>query len=495
MTAGDIWVVAPLLCLAGGAFAVYLLGRLITARNEVLAVFSSLTFGAALASLVVLGQRVEAAQYERLSAPTWGYLGGGGASLVATRGGLLMSGIACALGIFVALYSGCYLSLDRRYRTYYPLLLLMVAGLTGMVVAGDLFSVYLFCELMSVAAYVLVAFRRQTGTAVEAGMKYLVMGTVGTLTLLFGIAMIYRETGTLRLTEVILAPGIWARAGMACLIVGLGIKSAIVPAHTWLPDAYGRAPSSVSAMFSGTVLQCCLYVLLYTSMGLGFPPRYLGAVLMTVSVLNMTIGNGLALVQTNTKRLLAYSTIAQMGYAMFSIGVGLRYGIPEAVQAGFFLILVHTAMKALAFLSKGICHFYRGTTLVSELRGTYQHLPLVATAFTVALVGLVGIPPMAGFAGKWLILAEVLRTGDWAVYVGAGLFLLNTLVSLGYYVPVITMLFTPEPGKSAVRPIRVSRWMTVPVVALTLVVLVLGFAPAPLLRLTHELLTPWLPVP
>jgi formate hydrogenlyase subunit 3/multisubunit Na+/H+ antiporter MnhD subunit len=188
--------------------------------------------------------------------------------------------------------------------------------------------------------------------------------------------------------------------------------------------------------------------------------------------------------------MLAYSTNAQMGYALFSIGVGLRHGIPDAVRAGFFLILAHAAMKALAFMSKGICHFYCGTSLIEELKGTYQRLPVVAVSFTIALVGLAGVSPLAGFAGKWLILSELYRTADWVVYVGIAVFLLNTLVSLGYYLPAIAMLFTPAREEVPAR-IRVSGWMAVPVVGLTLLVLALGVAPGPWLRWSEGLLGFW----
>ncbi len=484
----DAWVLAPLVCLVMGSVAVYLVGRLVTRRSWVLAAVTAATFVALLFCLVALALDLGQAERAGGLSPMWGCADAGGACLEVRRGGLLMCSIAAGLGLCVALYSGRYLALDRRYRTFYPLLLLMVAGLTGMVMASDLFSLYMFCELMSVTAYVLVAFRRTTDTAVEAGFKYLVMGTLGTLTLLFGTALIYRETGALQLVQAIRSPGIWARAGIACVTVGLGIKSAIVPAHTWLPDAHGRAPSSVSAMLSGVVIQSGLYALIHASTSLGLPASYLGSTLIIVSLLNMTVGNGLALVQTNTKRLLAYSTIAQMGYAMFGIGVGLRYGVAEAVQAGFFLILGHAAMKALAFLCKGICHFYCGTTQVDELRGTFRRLPLVAIAMTVALVGLAGVPPLAGFAGKWLILVEVFRIGDWLVYVGAAVFLLNTLVSLGYYVPIIAALYAPGVEELTAEPIQVSRWMAIPVVGLTVMVLVIGTVPGPWLRLTEGVL-------
>jgi len=174
----------------------------------------------------------------------------------------------------------------------------------------------------------------------------------------------------------------------------LGVKSAIVPLHTWLPDAHGWAPSSISAMLSGIIVQSAFYALLKVSLGLGFPAHDLGTLLIVLSLLNMTLGNGMALVQTYTKRLLAYSTIAQMGYVMLSVGVGLRYDVPLAIQAGFFLLLAHAAMKGVAFLCKGVCHFYCDATRIEDLRGTAMRLPLVAVVFSVALAGLAGVPPL-----------------------------------------------------------------------------------------------------
>jgi proton-translocating NADH-quinone oxidoreductase chain N len=494
----------PLLCLIGGAFVIYLVARLIThqswlaSHNEWLASLTALVFAVALGLLLEIdGASVRDLAQQKLKAGGLAQqeVGRGDIPMLAApkkieRGAVFIGSVAMGLGLCVAIYSGRYLSLDRRYKTYYPLLLLLVAGLLGMVLATDLFGLYMFCELMSVTAYVLVAFRRRTDTAIEAGFKYLVMGSMGTITLLMGIAFIYRETGTLMLPQTIATPGIWSRAGLACILVGLGIKSAIVPAHTWLPDAHGRAPSSISAMLSGIVIQSALYALLKVSLGVGFPARDMGLLLMILAVLNMTVGNGLALVQIHTKRLLAYSTIAQMGYAMFSIGVGLRYALPAATQAGFFMLLTHTAMKGLAFMSKGVCHYYCHTTLVEELRGTSRQLPLVAATFSIALIGLVGIPPLAGFTGKWFILAEVLRTGDWIVYVGTIIFLLNTILSLGYYLPLIAMLYTPLPSVDVdPSPIAISIWMIVPLVILSLLVIVMGIYPGPWLRWSANVLT------
>ncbi|MGC9394957.1 MAG: NADH-quinone oxidoreductase subunit N [Anaerolineae bacterium] len=481
-----IGVVLPLAILASGAFALYLIARLVTSRNEWLAILTATVFAAALGALLALARAPGSA------APTWGDAmavesGMGNVVLQADAGAVFIGGIALAMGLCVAVYSGRYLALDHRYPTYYPLLLLMVTGLLGMVMTRDLFNLYMFTELMSIAAYVLVAFRRRTDTSIEAGFKYLIMGTVGTLTLLMGIALIYRETGALTLPQPITAPGVWARAGLACIWVGLGIKSAIVPLHTWQPDAYGRAPSSVSALLSGIVGP--FYILLKLTLELGFPARDLGLGLMVCALFNMLLGNGMALMQTHTKRLLAFSSLAQLGYVMFSVGVGLRYGLPEAVQAGFFLLAAHAVMKGLAFLSKGVCHFYDHTTLIEQLRGTFRRLPLVAITLSIAIMGLIGIPPLAGFTGKWFILTQVWYAGDVWVYAGIVVFLLNTLLSLGYYLPILAMLFSPLPTENTPSPVKVSGWMIVSLMVLAILVIGIGIFPGPLWQWAGRVLT------
>ncbi|MEA3407926.1 MAG: proton-conducting transporter membrane subunit [Chloroflexota bacterium] len=480
---GNVQVALPLALLTGGAFALYLIGRLVTGRNELLALFTALVLALALGTLIPL---FAITGPEQSSAPTWGYLESGGAFLRADPGGLIVAGVALGLGTLVSLYSGRYLALDHRYRLYYPLLLLLVTGLVGMVLAADLFNLYMFCELMSVAAYVLVAFRRRTDTAIEAGFKYLMIGSVGTVTMLLGISFIYRETGSLAFSSPSLGTlGTWTRAGLACLLVGLGIKSAIVPLHTWLPDAHGRAPSSISAMLSGIIVQSALYVLLKISLGLGWPAYRLGTLSILLGFLNMTVGNLLALMQTYTKRLLGYSTIAQMGYIILSMGVGLRYQSHEAIQAALFLLVAHAAMKGLAFLSKGVFHFYCGTTTIDELRGTAVQAPLVAATFSIALAGLAGVPPLAGFASKWFILGGILQAADTLGYVVLAVFLLNTLLALGYYLPLIGRLFARETSRALPR-IDISPWMVIPLVILGTMVLAIGLHPGILLEWTAD---------
>jgi proton-translocating NADH-quinone oxidoreductase chain N len=358
-------------------------------------------------------------------------------------------------------------------------LLLLIAGLSGMVLAADLFTLYLFSELMNVTAYALVSFRRRTETAIEAGFKYLIMGTVAASIILLGISFVYRETGSTAFPLEGGASGLWVRAGAACFLVGFGLKSALVPLHTWLPDAHGRAPSSISALLSGIIVPGAFYTLLKVCLGMGVPAYDLGTYLIVSSALNMVVGNSMALVQENTKRLLAYSTVTQMGYLMFSVGVGLRYGVPLAIQAAFFLIVLQAVTKGLAFLCKGAFHFYCDATTVSQLGGMATSMPMIGTAFCVALVGLAGIPPLAGFAGKWFVVQGALRSTDALGTVGLAVFLLNSLLALGYYLPLIGKLFSRPVRAFKGGRVSVSRWMTLPIVVLAGLVLVMGLYPGP----------------
>lgn len=482
---GDVWVIIPLVVTVGGAFAVYVVARFVTRNNAVLA---SLTAFTLLISLILVGwldMHSRQLESEGLLAPAWGNFEMGAVYLQADPGALLVSEIALGLGILVAIYSGRYLALDKRYETYYPLLLLMLTGLMGMVLAVDLFNLYLFCELLSITTYVLVAFRRQTDTAIEAGYKYLVMGSVGTVSMLFGISAVFRVSGSLSLPILTAMDTVWGKIGMGCLVTGLGIKSAIVPLHTWLPDAHGRAPSSVSTLLSGVVIQSALYTFLKVALGLGLTANRLGGWLMGIAIANMFVGNLMALRQIHTKRLLAFSTIAQMGYVLVAVGVGLRSHNPGAIQAGFYLLIAHAGMKGLAFLCKGIYHFSHDVTTIDQLRGMAWNMPLTAFCFAFALGGLAGIPPLAGFVGKWLILTEVLTTGDIWTYLVSFLFLVNTLIALGYYLPMLVNLFSPAHPDIKHSP-RISGWMLAPVVMLTIVVLAMGFSPNGWLTLTNR---------
>jgi formate hydrogenlyase subunit 3/multisubunit Na+/H+ antiporter MnhD subunit len=245
-------------------------------------------------------------------------------------------------------------------------------------------------------------------------------------------------------------------------------------------------------MLSGIIIQSTFYALLKVCLGLGLPAGSLGTFLVLAALLNMTLGNWLALVQTHTKRMLAYSTIGQMGSLMLAVGIGLRNDLASAVQAGFFLILAQAAAKGLTFLCKGVCHFYLAVTTVDQLRGTAHRTPLTATIFAVALASLAGVPPLAGFGAKWLILQSAIRTADALAYAGLVAFLVNSLVALGYYLPLVARLFAAErpegpralgeSGNVTPERLRVSLWMVLPLVTLGALVVAIGLYPGPWLN-------------
>jgi len=296
-----------------------------------------------------------------------------------------------------------------------------------------------------------------------------------------GLAWIYCDKGQITIPFQAFTTGTWAQAGTLCALIGLGIKSAFVPLHTWLPDAHSRAPSSISALLSGIIIQSCFFVWLRIGLGLGLSKEVIGLALIWLSILNMIMGNLMALVQTHVKRLLAFSSIAQMGYIMFSFGIGLRFDVAQAIHAGFLYLAIHAAFKSLAFLSKGTCHYYCETTSIEEMRGISTCLPLPALTMSLALAGLACLPPLMGFSGKWFILSMALRVQHRLVSFGIIIFLLSSLISLGYYLPLIVHLFSRQFYSQEINPprIRISGWIAFPLIVLSSFILAASIYPEP----------------
>ncbi|MHB1355098.1 MAG: complex I subunit 5 family protein [Anaerolineae bacterium] len=471
-------VLLPIALLVCGALLVRLVTRFITQRNEVLAGLTAMFYGLSLGSVLWLGSFVRQGHY-----PAWRPRASLLPALQWEPGAVLLAIVALFLGLLVALFSSQYMSQDRRRGDYYPLLLSLSIGLLGMLISVDLFTIFMFTLLSSATAYILVAFRRHTETAIEAGFKYAILGGLGAMLALAGIGYIYRETGSLNLPLALVPAGAWGRVGMGLMVTGYAIKAALFPAHSWLPDAHGRAPSSVSALLSGIVIPVNLYVLVKTGLGVGWSLQWLGWFLIVVAILNMAVGNSLALVQTFGKRLLGYSTVAQMGYIMLALGVGLAYQQVPVFAAGLFLIVAHALSKALAFLCKGVCHHYDDATSIEDLSGLSRRMPLIAGLFVLALAGLVGIPPLAGFTAKWGMLTAMIEQAKPLVWGLLFLFLCANLQSFVYYMRLIGIILRRTPEK---QPLHVSRWMTWPMILLAAVVVLLGIFPGVVLGLAQQ---------
>jgi proton-translocating NADH-quinone oxidoreductase chain N len=395
--------------------------------------------------------------------------------------------IALSLGTIVCLYSVIYMEHDKGQEYYYPLLLLMVAGIVGIGLATDFLVLYLFFELMSIPSYALVVFRRHEWMAIEAGMKYIVMGAVGSAFAFFGISLVYFQTGTLQFNDLVgmLSTTPILQAALLFLIIGFGVKAAIVPLHTWLPDAHSAAPSGISAMLSGIVIGAGFFTLLrsllvFTGTGLAAGELLIIMALITMSVGNLMAYSQLSHKQADLKRILAYSSVAQMGYILLGVGVGLAYGIRVGYEGGLFHIMTHAFMKGLAFLCAGAIIHQLGTRYVDEMEGIGLSMKVTAFAFALSLLALAGIPPLSGFMSEWMVFSGSIMTygiiGLWGIAI-AVIALLNALLSLGYYLPIIKTMYLPAERKGILKARDPSAVMLLAIGILAGLTIILGVWP------------------
>ena len=406
-------------------------------------------------------------------------------------GAIFISLITFGLAFLVSIYCAEYLNLDRRQHAFYPLLILMICGLAGMLFSANLMVLYLFCELMSICAYALVAFRRRTDIAIEAGFKYLMMGSVASIVILLGITLLFLTYGSINIADLQGSTSWPAQIGVLMFFAGFCLKSALVPMHTWLPDAHGRAPSSISAILSGILVQGVFYVMLKITLSLGFDQVLLGTILLCLSLLNIVVGNLMGLVQKHTKRLLGYSTIAQMGYIVLCMAVGVRNNFSLALQSGFFIIFAHAVAKSLAFLTKGVFHYYVDASEIKHLQRA-SSLPLFPSmAFGLSIISLSVLPPFPGFTGKWIALTSFFTSTDRITVLSALIFLAGSLVAFGYYFPLLLILFSNSerqvPDENEKRNHKqISLWMSIPIAALVISILFISVAPQYLMDITME---------
>ena len=286
------------LALGLSAAIIFMLARLFHISNTAMALLSSGVFLALLVVILFQDKLIQSGRlilFNAALSPTITFPKN--SYYTHDPGANLIISLCLGLAASVSLYSAEYLNLDHRQRIFYPLVMMMVCGFTGMLYASSLMVLYLFTELMSISTYALVAFRRQTDTAIEAGFKYLMMGSVASIVILFGITLLFFEHGTINIQEITLSANWISQAGALLIFAGYCLKSALMPMHTWLPDAHGRAPSSVSAILSGIMVQGAFYTGLRLMLAFGLDVQLLGTILLVVAILNILVGNLLGLVQ------------------------------------------------------------------------------------------------------------------------------------------------------------------------------------------------------
>jgi formate hydrogenlyase subunit 3/multisubunit Na+/H+ antiporter MnhD subunit len=282
-------------------------------------------------------------------------------------------------------------------------------------------------------------------------------------------------------------------AAGALFVIGFGVKAALVPLHTWLPDAHSQAPSGISAMLSGVVIEAGLVAMLRSIGALsGVTPMW-GALLLTLGAVNMLAGNLMALRQTQVKRLLAFSSLAQVGYMLLGLGVAAMAGSQLGAQGGLFHLVTHGMMKGLAFLAAGALlftlHLQRGEhspLTIADLSGAARRYPLAALALSIGVLGLGGLPLFAGFMSKWQIFVAGFTAGQMVVILLVVFAALNSVLSLAYYAPLVNAVYRRESSAVVEGGGRMPATMGVPLVLLAIAIIAVGVWPS---------LMDWLTVP
>jgi proton-translocating NADH-quinone oxidoreductase chain N len=406
---------------------------------------------------------------------------------------LLLSALVLGLGTLVVLYSGPYLSKESGQEKFYAMLLLMISMIIGLACATDLFNLWIWFEAMAVTSYLLVAFYRDQPASLEAGFKYLVQNAAGSVLVVVGIALVFASTGTVNLTQIrnVAVPSGLLLAAGALFIIGFGVKTALVPLHTWLPDAHSQAPSGISAMLSCVVIEAGLIAMLRAVGSLVGASSSWYLLLIGFSVLNMLFGNLMALRQKQVKRLLAFSSVAQVGYMLLGLGIAFYSGQIDGAQGSLFHLFNHGLMKGLAFLAAGVLlyalHIAAGNhdpLLIEDLAGTAKRYPLVALTLSLAVLGLGGLPPLAGFMSEWQIFAAGFETHNLVVEGLVVFAVLNSILSLAYYAPLVNAMYRLEPSAKVKTGAHVPAAMAIPLVVLAAAVVVLGVWPGLVTGLT-----------
>lgn len=390
--------------------------------------------------------------------------------------GVFMASIFIGLGVAVIVYSVKYMEDDTGTPLFYTLLLAMISGMVGVAFAGDLFTLFVFWELMSISSYVLVAFRKNEWEPIEAGLKYLIMSAAGSATLLLGLSLLYGMTGTLNFGALATAFGsggsnAWLFLAAMFILAGFGVKAAIVPLHTWLPDAHSAAPTPISAMLSGVVIETGVYALCRTFLTAFLPLQAQWTpILAVLSIVTMTLGNLTALLQKDIKRLLAYSSIGHVGYMLVGLAVGTQIGLTGTMLH----ILNHALMKGTAFLCAGAIIYRTGTRQLADMEGIGRKMPVTAIVFAISLFALIGMPPLTGFWSELTLFTSAVEAN--MAWLGIAI-VLNSILSAAYYLQVIRTLIKPATSEILEKVKEAPIVMLLPICAMVVLIVLLGIFP------------------
>jgi multicomponent Na+:H+ antiporter subunit D len=362
----------------------------------------------------------------------------------------LVSGISAVVLVYA--YESVKAEVPRRHHTlFYSCYLLCLTGLMGVAATGDAFNVFVFLEVSSLSTYVLVAqgaYRDKR--ALTAAYDYLIMGTIGATFFVIGLGFLYMATGTLNmadLAERIADQGAnrTVQAAFAFIVVGMGLKLALYPLHLWLPNAYTYAPSAITAFLAATATKVAVYVVIRFMFSV-FQPQFsfevavMNMIIIPFGLIAMFVASFVAVFQTNLKRMLAYSSIAQIGYILLGIGLLTSTGLTAAIVHLFN----HGITKAALFMGVGALVLRCGSSFYDRIQGLGKTMPWTSAAIVIGGVSLIGVPGTAGFVSKWVLVQAALEKGWWPIAV---LIVLSSLLAVIYVWRVVETLYILAPAE------------------------------------------------
>lgn len=399
------------------------------------------------------------------------------------------------VGFLTIIYSLSYTKQYTSERKFYVLFSLMIAGMNGVVISGDIFNIFVFLEIAALSSYALVAFGVEKHQ-LEASFKYQVLGGIASLIILFSIGLIYWNTGTLNIADIShqlrssssVGINVFIKFISVLLIAGFGLKAAIFPFHSWLPDAHSSAPSPISAMLSGVLIKAVgIYVIIRLFFNM-FPISYELSMMITVlGTISMIVGVLLAIGQWDFKRLLAYHSISQMGYVIIGVGIGMlilaRGGDKKiaalSISGGLFHMLNHSIFKGLLFLNAGSVEYRTNTRNLKKLGGLSSKMPITSGSFFVASMAISGIPPFNGFFSKVLIIIAAVQAGYlWIAFFAV----LVSVITLASFTKIQKYVFSGELHSKYEKIKEVPFSMSFSMILLSILCLVLSLLVIPEVR-------------
>jgi multicomponent Na+:H+ antiporter subunit D len=409
--------------------------------------------------------------------PPWGI------ECVIDHFGAFMVVIISTMSLFAAVYGKKTIEKELPGKTiyYYTIFLLLVTALLGIAVTGDVFNLYVFLEIASLAGYALIAVGKDR--APVASFRYIVMGTIGACFYLIGLGYLYIVTGSLNMDDLrILLPPLYAnrvvQTAFVFMFIGFGIKIALFPLHTWQPDAYTYAPSAVSVIISTAMAKTSVYALIriiFSVFTLNFVTGFVAVfdVICWISAIAMIFGSVYAITQNNLKKMLAYSSIANVGYIM--LGVGLSASTSLGLTPALMHILNHAVMKGCMFMIA--CAFIHKAGLwdIRDFVGLGRRMPYTCFAFILAALAMIGMPPSVGFITKWYLILAALEAGQ---YIFVAVILFSTLLMIVYFWRVIEIMYirAGEGEESEIKVEEIPGSMLIPGLILAVLCFLIGIA-------------------